>query len=172
MLERSLKTYHSAYTTHSWAFLWHIVVSTTMWFRPPFTVSSILWRTVCWKYTNKISSLAIIFISFGWMFSHLFTRDKSDIGKEVLGHTTSLTPPRFIDENKVWTVMKRYEKKSSGKKCMIFVYLSQVVNFIILNPFKVVKLKSCFILICSILVLWYGLQINAPSYTKSNHLPC
>ena len=31
------------------------------------------------------------------MFSHLCTRDKSDIGKEVLGHKTSLTPPRFID---------------------------------------------------------------------------
>ena len=31
------------------------------------------------------------------MFSHLYTRGKSDIGKEFLGHKTSLTPPRFIE---------------------------------------------------------------------------
>jgi hypothetical protein len=33
--------------------------------------------------------------------------------------------------------------------------------------FKVVKLKSCFILLRSSLVLWYGLLINTPNYTKS-----
>ena len=40
-------------------------------------------------------------------------------------------------------------------------------NFIILNLFKVVKWKSCFILLRGILVLWYSSQINAPNYTKS-----
>jgi hypothetical protein len=38
-----------------------------------------------------------------------------------------------------------------------------------LNLFKVVKWKSCFILLRGILVLWlrYGSQINAPNYTTS-----
>jgi len=56
------------------------------------------------------------------------------------------------------------------KRCRIFCIvesISQVVNFIMLNPFKVVKLKSCFILLRGIWVLWCGSQINAPSYTES-----
>jgi hypothetical protein len=36
-----------------------------------------------------------------------------------------------------------------------------------LNLFKVVKWKSCFILLREILVRWYGSQINVPNYTKS-----
>jgi hypothetical protein len=40
-------------------------------------------------------------------------------------------------------------------------------SHIILNLFKVVKWKSCFILLRGILVLWYGLQIEAPNYAKS-----
>jgi hypothetical protein len=35
-----------------------------------------------------------------------------------------------------------------------------------LNLFKVVKRKSCFILLRGILVMSYGSQINAPNYTK------
>jgi hypothetical protein len=46
--------------------------------------------------------------------------------------------------------------KLGGKDFSILPWLSQVVNFIILNSFKVVKLKSCFILLRGILVTVKG----------------
>ena len=53
----------------------------------------------------------------------------------------------FLNVNKYWHDSKRWEKEA--------------------NLFKVVKWKSCFILLRGILVMWYGSQTNAPNYTKS-----
>jgi hypothetical protein len=74
----------------------------------------------------------------------------------------------FLNVNKYWHDRKRWEKETNIVKGARFCYCRiyhKFVNFIILNLFKVVK--SCFILLRGILILWYGSQINAPNYTKS-----
>ena len=65
---------------------------------------------------------------------------------------------------------KRVRKRvKHRKRCKILFYCRiyhKFVRFIILNTFKVIKWKSCFILLRGMLVLWYGSQINALHYTK------
>ena len=78
----------------------------------------------------------------------------------------------FLNVNKYWHDRKRWEKEANIVKGAKFCYYRtyyKFVSFIILNLFKVVKWKSCFILLRGILVLWlrYGSQINAPNYTTS-----
>jgi hypothetical protein len=75
----------------------------------------------------------------------------------------------FLNVNKYWHDKKRSEKEANIVKGGWFCYcrIYHKFNFIILNLFKVVKWKSCLILLRGILVLWYGSQINEPSYTKS-----
>ena len=76
----------------------------------------------------------------------------------------------FLNVNKYWHDRKRWEKEANIAKGARFCYCRiyhKFVNFIILNLFKVVKWKSCFILLRGILVMWYGSQINAPDYTKN-----
>ena len=76
----------------------------------------------------------------------------------------------FLSVSKYWHDRKRWEKEANivtgARFCYCRIY-HKFVNFIILNLFKVVKWKSCFILLHDILVLWYCSQINAPNYTKS-----
>jgi hypothetical protein len=79
----------------------------------------------------------------------------------------------FLNVNKYWHDRKRWEKEAHIVKGARFCYCRiyhKFVNFIILNLFKVVKWKSCVILLRGILVLWYGSQINAPNYTKSKQI--
>jgi hypothetical protein len=78
----------------------------------------------------------------------------------------------FLNVNKYWHDRKRWEKEANIVKGARFCYCRiyhKFVSFIILNLFKVVRWKSCFILLRGILVLWlwYGSQINAPNYTTS-----
>ena len=76
----------------------------------------------------------------------------------------------FLNVNKYWHDRKKWEKEANivkgARLCYCRIY-HKFVNFIILNLFKVVKWKSCFISFRGILVLWYGSQINAPNYTNS-----
>jgi hypothetical protein len=76
----------------------------------------------------------------------------------------------FLNVNKYCHDRKRWEKEANIVKGARFCYCRiyhKFVNFIIFNLFKVVKWKSCFILLRGILILWYGSQINSPNYTKS-----
>ena len=78
----------------------------------------------------------------------------------------------FLNVNKYWHDRKRWEKEANIVKGAIFCYCRiyhKFVNFIILNLFKVVKWKYCFILLRGILVLWYGSQINTQKVNKHWH---
>ena len=76
----------------------------------------------------------------------------------------------IFSQRKHWHDRKRLEKEANIVKGARFCYCRiyhKFVNFFILNLFKVVKWKSFFSLLRGILVRWYGSQINAPNYTKS-----
>ena len=84
----------------------------------------------------------------------------------------------FLNVNKYWHDRKRWEKESNTVKGARFFFIVESITSLLtlifwkhLLDFKVVKWKSCFILLRGILVLWYGSQINSPNYTKSkkNH---
>jgi hypothetical protein len=67
-----------------------------------------------------------------------------------------------------WHVRKRWEKESNTVKGAGFIFIEESItkyNYYF-EPFKVVKWKSCFILLRSILVLRYCSQIYAPNCPK------
>ena len=100
----------------------------------------------------------------------LFEVGQREVKKNIyVSYQTRESTLYFLNVNKYWHDRKRWEKEANIVKGAIFCYCRiyhKFVNFIILNLFKVVKWKSCFILLRSILVLWYGSQMNAPNYTK------